>query len=68
MRVNKTTIIKKGNDEIKHTGESVRLYTQDEFINLLQEGGLHVEATYGNYDGSPCAPDHPRMIIVGRKA
>lgn len=68
MRVNKTTIIKHGPDEVKHTGESVRLYTQDELIDLLQHAGLCIDATFGNYDGSPCASEHPRMIIVGRKA
>ncbi len=68
MRVNKTTIIKHDSEVVKTTGESVRLYTQEEFITLLEKGGLHVDETYGNYDGSPCAPDHPRMIIVGRKA
>ena len=67
-RVNKTTIIKQGNDEIKHTGESVRLYTQDEFVALLQEGGLHVDSLYGDYNGTPCTSDRPRMIAVGRKA
>ncbi len=67
-RVNKSTIIKQGQDEIKRTGESVRLYTQDEFVRLLEAGGLSVNALYGDYDGSTCASDRPRMIAIGTKA
>jgi SAM-dependent methyltransferase len=68
MRVNKATVIKQGGDEIKHTGESVRLYSQDEFIAILEHGGLRVDTLYGDYTGAACSPDHPRMIAVGRKA
>lgn len=67
-RINKTTSIVHGNDEIKHSGESVQLYTREEFSRLLEDGGLNIDDLYGDYDGSPCTPDSPRMIAVGRKA
>lgn len=67
-RINKATIIKRGDDEIKHVGESVKLYTQGEFIDMLERGGVQVEAMFGNYDETPISPDQPRMMIVGRKA
>lgn len=67
-RINKSTSISQGEDEIKHTGESVQLYTIDEFSELLTSGGLIIEHFYGDYTGSPCAPEFPRMIAVGRRA
>ena len=67
-RINKATNIVRGDDEIKHSGESVQLYTMEEFSALLQEGGLTIDSLYGDYDGSPCTPSSPRMIAVGRKA
>lgn len=67
-RINKTTSIARGDDEIKHTGESVQLYTTDEFSTLLTEGGLTIDTLYGDYCGSACAPEFPRMIAVGQKA
>ncbi|MFP6583415.1 MAG: class I SAM-dependent methyltransferase [Candidatus Hydrogenedentota bacterium] len=67
-RINKSTSISRGDDEIKHTGESVQLYTTDEFSTLLTNGGLIIDNLYGNYAGSPCAPEFPRMIAVGRRA
>lgn len=67
-RINKATIIKRDGDEIKHTGESVQLYTKDEFTVMLEEGGLMIDAMFGDYTQAPLAPELPRMIVVGRKA
>lgn len=67
-RINKTTSVVQGDDEIKHTGESVQLYTTEEFEALLQGEGLSIDKLYGDYHGSPCTPESPRMIAVGWKA
>ena len=67
-RINKATIIKRGGDEIKHVGESVQLYTEDEFTNMLEKGGAEIESLFGDYTEAPVSPENPRMIVVGRKA
>lgn len=67
-RSNKATIVCRNGQELKDAGESVQLYTEDEFVRLLVDGGLRVEHLYGGYDAAPLADDQPRMIAVGRKA
>lgn len=66
-RINKATVVCKSGQELEDRGESVQLYTQDEFVNLLADGGLHVERLFGDYDGAALSDDQPRMIAVGRK-
>ncbi len=67
-RINKATVVCKNGQELKDTGESVQLYAEQEFVDLLADGGLRVERMFGNYDGAPLSDDLPRMIAVGRKA
>jgi len=67
-RINKKTTVCKNGQEVHDAGESVQLYTPDEFFALLDDGGLRVSRCFGNYDGDPCTPDQPRMIAVGVKA
>jgi SAM-dependent methyltransferase len=67
-RINKATIIKYDGEEIKHTGESVQLYTQTEFTQMLVTGGLTITDIFGNYTKAKLSASHPRMIVVGRKA
>jgi ubiquinone/menaquinone biosynthesis C-methylase UbiE len=47
--------------------ESVRAYTADELVALLQGAGLRVEATWGGFDAAPVGPDSPRLIVLARK-
>jgi SAM-dependent methyltransferase len=47
--------------------ESVRAYASDELVALLCGAGLPVEATWGDFDGSPSGPDSPRLIVLARK-
>jgi len=47
--------------------ESVRAYTADELIALLQGAGLRVEATWGDFDAAPVGPSSPRLIVLARK-
>lgn len=67
-RINKSTIVSKNGRNVKDADESVQLYTLKEFTELLTAGGLHIERTYGNYDGAPFGDEHPRMIVVGTRA
>jgi SAM-dependent methyltransferase len=67
-RINKTTIVSRGGQCLKDAGESVQLYTRDELVQLLTDGGLRVDRLFGNYDASPCHPGQPRMIAVGARA
>jgi len=67
-RINKATLVTKDGQQFKDAVESVQLYTCDEFTRLLADGGLRVDGLFGNYDGTPYAPDQPRMIAVGSRA
>lgn len=66
-RINKSTRVSIEGDEINHAGESIQMYTTDEFRALLEKGGLRVDTFYGDYDGDSFAEDRPRMIAVGTK-
>lgn len=48
-------------------GHDVRLYTLTELVRLLDDAGLHISSTYGDYDGAPYAINTPRMIVVATK-
>lgn len=65
-RVNKQIAIHTP-EGVKHYEESVRLYTQEEMLNLFSNSDLEVTATYGDFDGRPVDANVPRMIFVGRK-
>jgi len=67
QRVNKLTQVLKDGKEIKQSSESVQLYTEKEFTDLLSCSCLEIESLHGNYDGSAISSDNPRMIVVGRK-
>ncbi len=47
--------------------ESVRAYTADELVGLLEGAGLSIEAAWGGFDGAPVGPDSPRLIVLARK-
>ena len=47
--------------------ESVRAYAADELVTLFCRAGLPVEATWGDFDGSPAGPDSPRLIVLARR-
>ena len=67
-RLNKSTVISRDGKKVNEFGESVQLYTLAEMTGLLEEGGIQVERTYGDYSGTDCCdPSKPRMIIIGRK-
>src|SRR5262245_16998581 len=47
--------------------ESVRAYGADELVDIFCRAGLPVEATWGDFDGSPAGADSPRLIVLARK-
>ncbi len=47
--------------------ESVRAYTAPELTRLFEGSGLRVEATWGDFDGSPAGCDSPRLILLASK-
>lgn len=68
QRVNKLLEVRQDGRVVHQSSESVKLYTRGKFKALLTEHGLIVETLYGGYDGQPPAPEHPRLIAVGRRA
>ncbi|PCJ59808.1 MAG: hypothetical protein COA73_08795 [Candidatus Hydrogenedentota bacterium] len=67
QRINKETVVLRDGKEINRSGESVQLYTQEEFTALLSGGCLAINAMYGNYGGESVGDDQPRMIAIGKK-
>jgi len=47
--------------------ESVRAYTASELAGLFEAAGLRVEATWGDFDGTPIGCDSPRLILLASK-
>lgn len=47
--------------------ESVRLYSLDDAVALLESGGFQIERVVGDYDGGPFdAATSPRMMLLSR--
>lgn len=66
-RINKTTIVSRNGQELSDAGESVQLFSAEEFRSILSDAGLRVEKMFGNYTGAPHDDSQPRMIAVGRR-
>lgn len=47
--------------------ERVKLYTQAEMLQMLEQVGLHVDQIYGDFMGQPYTEESERMILIGRK-
>jgi ubiquinone/menaquinone biosynthesis C-methylase UbiE len=67
-RINKTTVVARNGQQLSDAGESVQLFSADEFRKMLSGAGLRVDKLYGDYDGAPHDDSQPRMIAVGHKA
>lgn len=66
-RVNKWVSAEREGIEAGAWGESVQLYSETELRKMLTLGGLVVDRTFGDYDGSPVSADAPRLIVLGHK-
>jgi len=67
-RLNKRTCVAHHGHLVTTLTESVQLYSPQQFIQLLADGGLMPEYLYGGFDGSRFTRSAPRMIAVGVKA
>ncbi len=67
QRVNKKTIVEKNGRSIAETGESVRLYTADTLIQILEQAGLAIDGLFGDYEGNAVGATRPRVLIVGHR-
>ena len=67
-RLNKRTTVMRDGHVVEVFTESVRLYTPQHFVEMLEKAGLAPERIYGDYHGGPLDPDQPRMIFTGIKA
>lgn len=52
---------------IKNYHESIRLFTRDELIEMLQQAGFQAANCFGDYRGDPWSKESERTIILGRK-
>ena len=65
--VTKKITLKEENGKEHSFSESVRLYSLDEAVALLESGGFHVERIIGDYDGGAFDPaTSPRMMLLAR--
>ena len=66
-RVEKNIIIRNGEKE-SHYLESVRLYSKDEVIKILERTGFEILKIFGDFDGSKFdANNSPRLIVFSKK-
>ena len=63
-RVEKTITVEDGVSRESYV-ESVRLYTREEFCDLVDRAGMRVVGVYGGLDGSEFGSASERMVVVG---
>jgi predicted RNA binding protein YcfA (HicA-like mRNA interferase family) len=47
--------------------ESVRLYSAEEMVAMLEDAGFVAIRTYGSLKGEPFTPESERLVIVAQK-
>ena len=65
-RVEKTITITAG-DGVAKFHESVRLYSAEEMVAMLEDAGFVAIRTYGSLKGEPFTPESERLVIVAKK-
>lgn len=66
-RIIKEIIIEREGKQNKYY-ESVRMFSYDELISIMQKIGFHVIKTFGDFLGNPFELENsPRIIIISRK-
>ena len=63
----KTITIERDGVEKRYV-ETVKLYREHDFRDMLGSCGLAITKTFGDYDGAPAALTRPRLILIGGKA
>jgi SAM-dependent methyltransferase len=62
------TLIDERSGEVRRYLESVRLYEEEEFRELLCASGLEVTRTFGDFGGAALRRESPRLILTGRRS
>lgn len=65
-RINKEITIRKNGDSNKFF-ESVKMYSREELINMLENAGMKIQRVFGDYKGSEFSNESPRTIIFAQK-
>jgi cyclopropane fatty-acyl-phospholipid synthase-like methyltransferase len=66
-RINAREVTIHSNGRRSERSHSLRLYTFNELENMLQQAGLTVQSTYGDFDSTPFNRGSRRMIVIARK-
>ncbi len=66
-RIHGTWVIKDKDGKEEKKDYSVRVYTQEEFIDLCKQIGFTEFETYSDWSGAPYSEDSEDMIIVAKK-
>jgi SAM-dependent methyltransferase len=66
-RVNKTTVVTRGEELITRSSESVQLYDCETLCTMLATAGLRVDQVSGGYDDAAYDTTQPRMILIGTR-
>ncbi len=66
-RVEKEIIIENWGGKEHRYFESVRLYSYDEMVDMLQTAGLKLTNALGSFDALAYKSDSPRMILYGQR-
>ena len=66
-RVEKTITITAGHGVAQEFLESVRLYSAEEMVAMLEDAGFVAIRTYGSLKGEPFTPESERLVIVAQK-
>lgn len=66
-RIEKRMKVLKEGEEGVELFESVRLYTSEEFVDMLKLAGFEDIRCYGSLKGERLSADSERLVVVGRK-
>ncbi len=66
-RVEKTTAVTTGDGVAQEFHESVRLYSEEEMVAMLEDAGFVAIRTYGSLKGERFTPESERLVIVAQK-
>lgn len=65
-RVTKRVRLEHPDGRVDTWHEDVRMYEPVEIQGLLDQRGIDVEATYGNFEGDDFGPESDRQLLLGR--
>jgi SAM-dependent methyltransferase len=66
-RVEKTMTVTMPTGEQREYHESVRMYSKDEMVHMLNQAGFASVRTYGSLEGDAFGPESRRLILIASK-